>query len=72
MYVNAVAIDGVLHVDPTAERGWYQHIAQDPRVRMRLPDGDIVFPALAKPVQDPAIKARFGADRIVLQLVPRP
>lgn len=72
VYVNAVAIDGVLHIDPTADRGWYQHIALDRQVRIRLPEGEAVYPALAQPVTDPAIKARFEADRIVLQLVPRP
>ncbi len=71
VYINAVAIDGVLHIDPTAARGWYQHIVTDDRVRIRLSSGDTIYPAQAQPVTDEAVLARFEADRIVFALVPR-
>ncbi|MEM1232211.1 MAG: hypothetical protein AAGI15_16865 [Pseudomonadota bacterium] len=71
VYVNAVAIDGVLHIDPTAERGWYQHLVADGQVRVRLSSDDTIYTARAQPVTDEAVLARFEDDRIVFALVPR-
>lgn len=69
--INAVVIAGVLHIDPTRERRWYQHMAEDERVRLRLEGSPTVYLARAEAVQDPAVLERFEADRVVLRLVPR-
>lgn len=69
--INAVVIAGVLHVDPTRERRWYQHMAEDDRVRLRLEGTPTIYLARAETVQDPAVLERFEADRVVLRLVPR-
>ena len=69
--LNAFVIDGNLYLDPAADRTWYQHIAVDPRVRLRIGGGDVVYRALAVKVTDPAIIARFEADRIPMRIDPR-
>lgn len=64
-------IDGQIYIDPAPERQWYQHIQANPQVRIRFDGSDVVHPALAQPVSDPAVLSQFEPDRVVLRLVPR-
>lgn len=63
--------DGQYYIDPAAERTWYQHLASDPRLRVRLEGAEAIHPALVETVTDPAILANFDPERIVLRIVPR-
>ena len=69
--LNAFVVAGNLYLDPTAERAWYEHITQDNRIRLRIDGFDVVYSARAVEVTDPAIKARFDADRIPLRIQAR-
>jgi len=64
-------INGNVYIDPTPERRWYQHMASDPRVRIRFEGEDVVHPAAAEVVKDAAMLRQFEDDRIVIRLVPR-
>ena len=56
-----------LYIDPAAERAWYEHIVDQPNVRVRFADGKI-YRARAVPVTDPGEREGFDPDRHVLRL----
>ncbi len=64
-------IEGRVFIDPAAERTWYQHIADNPSVRIRFAGHDEVHPAQAVDVTDETLLGQFDPSRIVLELVPR-
>ena len=66
--VNFTLKDGQLYVDPAADRRWYQHMVDDARVRVRF--DEVIYPARAVPVTDPAEKKGFDPSRQVLRLEP--
>ncbi len=69
--INAVTIDGQLYIDPASDRQWYQHMVDDPRVRVRFDGGETVYTAQVLTDVAEDVRARFEADRIVLRLAPR-
>ena len=66
-----VVIDGAVYIDPAEDRTWYQNLKADPNVRVRFDGDDVIYPARAERVTDPALVAQFEPDRIVMRLVPR-
>ncbi|XOV84618.1 MAG: hypothetical protein ACFHXK_05760 [bacterium] len=69
--IGYTVIDGQIYVDPAAERQWYQYMAANPEVRIRLEGSQSVYPALAVAVEDPQLLARFEPDRMVLRFEAR-
>ena len=69
--VGCVVIENQIYIDPTQNRTWYQHIEDNPSVRLRFDGQEMVYLAVAVKVMDESIKAQFDADRIVLRLDPR-
>ncbi|MEM7099336.1 MAG: hypothetical protein AAF541_13825 [Pseudomonadota bacterium] len=69
--IGTFVIDGRLYVDPAVERTWYQHMQENPDVRIRFDGEDVVYTARAYPVEDASVLAKFEADRVVLRLGPR-
>ncbi|MEQ8859716.1 MAG: hypothetical protein RIC56_13810 [Pseudomonadales bacterium] len=69
--VGIAVVDGVIHIDPAAERRWYQHLLDDPDVRIRFEGDPVVYTARVEPVRDPGVLERFEQTRNVLKLVPR-
>ncbi len=64
--LNYVMKEGQLFVDPAEGRVWFDHIREDPRVRVRL-DGKI-YPATAVLVGKPGELPDFPPDRFVYRL----
>ena len=64
--LNYVVKDGQLFIDPAEGRTWFDHIREDPRVRVRF--GDKVYAATAVLVGKPGELEDFPADRFVYRL----
>ena len=64
--LNYVLTDGQLFIDPAEGRTWFDHIREDPRVRVRF--GDRVYLATAVLVGKPGELPEFPADRFVYRL----
>lgn len=69
--IGALVIAGHMYIDPTPERRWYQHMADNADIRFRFDGQDTIYTARVYPVTDAAVKAAFEADRILLRLGPR-
>ncbi|MCR9278785.1 MAG: hypothetical protein NXH85_12495 [Pseudomonadaceae bacterium] len=69
--VGAVPINQSLYIDPAEERTWFQHIAVDDKVRIRLPGDETIYTAQAVRETSDEVLAQFEPDRIVLRLDPR-
>ncbi len=68
--LNYTVKDGKLYIDPAEGRRWLDYIREDPRVRVRF--GDVVYPLIAVPVEDPEELEGFPPDRFIYRLDPRP
>ncbi|HIG40669.1 MAG: hypothetical protein ABGY96_08425 [bacterium] len=66
--LRITVIDGELYIDAAKKRRWYQYLATNRQVRVRL-DGKI-YDALAVPVTDADIKSRFRKHRVIFRLEP--
>ena len=64
--LNYVIKDGQLFIDPAEGRVWFDHIREDPRVRVRF--GGNVYLATAVMVGKPGELADFPPDRYVYRL----
>jgi hypothetical protein len=68
--LNYVLRDGKLYIDPAEGRRWFDHLRQDPRVRVRF--GDRIYPGVAVLVGRPGELPGFDADRYVYRIDSRP
>ena len=66
--LRITVIDGELYIDAAKKRRWYQYLATNRQVRVRL-DGKI-YAALAVPVIDDDIVSRFREGRVIFRLEP--
>ena len=64
--INYVFRDGSVYIDPDPGRSWYDHLVEDPTVRVRI-DGRI-YRARAVRVTDTAELAGFDPERVVYRL----
>jgi hypothetical protein len=64
--INYVFRNGTIYIDPAEGRAWYEHLQDDPSVRVRL-DGHI-YRARAVPVTDPDELRGFDPERRVHRL----
>lgn len=64
--LNYVVRDGVLYIDPAEGRTWFDHIRENPDVRVRF--GDRIYPVRAVLVGEPGELPGFDADRYVYRL----
>ncbi len=69
--IGFTVVNGNMYIDPAESRTWYQNIAADPLIRIRLEGAEIIHPAVAVTETDPTVLAGFEAGRIVLRLMPR-
>ena len=67
--LNYVVRDGRLYIDPAEGRRWFEHIREDPRVRVRF--GSKIYPLKAVLVGRPGELEGFPEDRFVYRLDPR-
>ncbi|MEM7000589.1 MAG: hypothetical protein AAF529_07365 [Pseudomonadota bacterium] len=69
--LNARVIGGEVYVDPAVGRKWYEHLAADPRIRIRF-DGDAtVYAGRVVEETDTDVLALFEPDRIVFRIAAR-
>lgn len=64
--INYFFRNGTIYIDPAEGRAWYQHLQDDPSVRVRI-DG-LIYRARAVPVSDPEELEGFDAERRVHRL----
>lgn len=64
--INYFFRNGAIYIDPAEGRAWYQHLQDDPRVRVRI-DG-LIYRARAVPVSDPEELEGFDVERRVFRL----
>jgi hypothetical protein len=64
--INYVFRNGTIYIDPAEGRAWYEHLQDDPSVRVRL-EGR-VYRARAVPVTDPEEHRGFDPERRVHRL----
>jgi hypothetical protein len=69
--VNYIVKDGKLYIDPAADRGWYDYLKEDERVRVRFGFDDRVYPLRAVLVGGPGEVEGFDADRYIYRLEAR-
>ncbi len=67
--LNYIVRDGKLYIDPAEGKRWFDHIKQDPRVRVRF--GRTIYPLTAVLVGLPGELEGFDADRFIYRLDPR-
>lgn len=67
--LNYFVVDGKLYIDPAEGREWFDHLRENPLVRVRF-DGKI-YPVRAVLAGEPGEIEGFDSDRFVYRLDPR-
>lgn len=64
--LNYIVRDGKLYIDPAEGRDWFDHIRENPNLRVRF--GKKIYPVKAVLVGEPGELEGFDADRYVYRL----
>jgi hypothetical protein len=64
--LNYIVRDGQLYIDPAEGRDWFDHIRENPNLRVRF--GKRIYPVKAVLVGKPGELEGFDADRYVYRL----
>jgi len=67
--LNYIVKDGSLYIDPAEGREWFDHLRENPLVRVRF--GDKIYPLRAVLVGQPGELEDFDSDRFIYRLDPR-
>lgn len=67
--LNYFVLDGKLYIDPAEGREWFDHLRENPLVRVRF--AGKIYPLRAVLVGEPGEMDGFDADRFVYRLDPR-
>jgi len=67
--LNYFVVDGKLYIDPAEGREWFDHLRENPLVRVRF--AGKIYPLRAVLVGEPGEVEGFDADRFVYRLDPR-
>lgn len=64
--LNYIVREGKLYIDPAEGRDWFDHIRENPNLRVRF--GSKIYPVKAVLVGEPGELEGFDADRYVYRL----
>jgi hypothetical protein len=64
--LNYVVKDGKLYIDPAEGRTWFDHLRENPDLRVRF--GDEIYPVKAVLVGEPGQLEGFDPDRYIYRL----
>jgi hypothetical protein len=68
VWLRSTVIGGDLYIDAAPARKWAEHLAGEPRVRLKL--GKHIYPAIAVVVSEQKLTEQFLSGRILYRLDP--